>query len=195
MAVTYLSLAKAKAKLKKKKQTKKTESCDVWKIFPKRNGELIHSDTSRLCGDCSDSHTNHRLHRLIYNLLMSLPAWHELTAPELQTHSFILQRLHTQKTWPWRQHMTSASWSVSLKEPKWNNTQKKISVQSEAERCSSAGDPVWLSFNSPGGMIKGWALAGSYIASSTHPAADCCSSTPLLWEATARNHAPPDTHP
>lgn len=55
---------------------------------------------------------------------------------------------------------------------------KDYKVKLEAEKYSSASVPVLLSFNSPGGVIKGWTLAGSYMASSTHPAANCCSPPP-----------------
>lgn len=66
--------------------------------------------------------------------------------------------------------------ALSLKEQEWK---KRFKLSWRLKKYSRAGVPVLLSFNSPGGMIKGWALAGSYMASSTHrllQSPSCCES-------------------
>lgn len=100
---------------------------------------------------------------------MRLLIWHELTVLFISSHS------EFSSSWL----MSKTNVSVSNPAPKGNEAeqqqtqQKKIKVQ--AEKYGSAGVPVLLSFNSPGEMIKGLAVAASYMASSSHPAADCCS--------------------
>lgn len=75
----------------------------------------------------------------------------------------------------WCQKLTSVSQTPPPKETKQSNNRLNKKIKVQAEKYGSAGVPVLLSFNSPGEMIKGLAVAASYMASSSHPAADCCS--------------------